>query len=241
MEQLRIYLRESRRWENAVLLVVPLLALYEIGLLLTSVPVRNAAEVYLLLGAARLLGAPGIVGREGLLMLNGLVLAAFLFARWSTRKRPVPRGTIPLLLAESLSWALILAPVILGVRGLIRIALRSGDPAATPLESAVLGLGAGLYEELLFRLLLIAGGYVLLVRGLRVDPIWAQVFLVILSALLFSAYHHVGRYAEPYTPASFVFRFLAGVIFGLLYIWRGFAVVCWSHALYDVLVAFADA
>jgi membrane protease YdiL (CAAX protease family) len=59
--------------------------------------------------------------------------------------------------------------------------------------------------------------------------------LILVSAILFSAFHHIGQYGETYTSEVFVFRFLAGVIFGLLYVWRGLAVVCWSHALYDVL------
>ncbi|HMS15468.1 MAG TPA: CPBP family intramembrane metalloprotease [Planctomycetota bacterium] len=240
MQALSRYLKESRRWENSVLLVVPLLVLYQLGLVWTDVPVRNAAEVYILRALASLLRMPAIVGREGILVLNSAVLLAFLVASVSRRHRPAESGTLKLLALECLLWALVLAPAILVIRRFLAVFLRAGAPTLSPLEEAVMGLGAGLYEELLFRLILIAGGYVILVRGFHVDPLWAQVSLILSGAILFSAFHHMGTYGEPYVAEVFVFRFLAGVIFGLLYVWRGLAVVCWSHALYDVLLVVTD-
>ncbi len=42
--------------------------------------------------------------------------------------------------------------------------------------------------------------------------------------------------AEPFAGIPLLYRFLAGLYFGALYHWRGFAVAVWTHALYDVFV-----
>jgi len=34
----------------------------------------------------------------------------------------------------------------------------------------------------------------------------------------------------------FTFRFLAGILFGLLFWFRGFAVAVYTHAIYDIVV-----
>jgi hypothetical protein len=35
---------------------------------------------------------------------------------------------------------------------------------------------------------------------------------------------------------SFLFRFLAGICFSLVFIYRGFGIAAGSHALYDILM-----
>jgi membrane protease YdiL (CAAX protease family) len=59
---------------------------------------------------------------------------------------------------------------------------------------------------------------------------------LLISSFLFSAIHYVGEMADPFTVFSFVYRFLAGMLFAGLYAARSFAVAVWTHALYDVLV-----
>jgi hypothetical protein len=52
----------------------------------------------------------------------------------------------------------------------------------------------------------------------------------------FSAVHHLGPYGDKLLLGVFTFRVLAGLLFGLLFWFRGFAVAVYTHALYDVLV-----
>ena len=100
----------------------------------------------------------------------------------------------------------------------------------------MVSLGAGLYEELLFRVVLVSGlallGRHLLGLGARAAGVGA----VLLGALLFSASHYVGAYGDPFTMGSFTFRFVAGVFFSGLYLLRGFGITAWTHALYDVFL-----
>jgi hypothetical protein len=100
----------------------------------------------------------------------------------------------------------------------------------------VMSCGAGVWEEAVFRLLIL-GGLVALghnVMGLR-RPL-AIAGALFLSAALFSAAHHIPPNGDPFRIGVFVYRLLAGVAFGLIYWWRGFAVAVYSHAFYDLYV-----
>ena len=98
----------------------------------------------------------------------------------------------------------------------------------------MVSLGAGLYEELLFRVVLVGGLAALGRRMLGLGRPAAGVGAVLAGALLFSASHYVGAYGDPLAVGSFTFRFVAGVFFSGLYLLRGFGITAWTHALYDV-------
>ncbi len=100
----------------------------------------------------------------------------------------------------------------------------------------MLSVGAGIYEELLFRVVLVAAlaWIARVVFGWRPAP--AGVWAVLVGALLFSAVHYIGPYGDRLTLYSFVFRMIAGVFFSALYLLRGFGITAWTHALYDVML-----
>jgi membrane protease YdiL (CAAX protease family) len=98
-----------------------------------------------------------------------------------------------------------------------------------------LSIGAGLYEELVFRVLLV-GGLALLFRGLMESSTQAYVLAALVGAALFSGAHYVGPLGDPFALPSFTFRFLFGLALNALFLGRGFGVAAWTHALYDVMV-----
>jgi hypothetical protein len=53
---------------------------------------------------------------------------------------------------------------------------------------------------------------------------------------VFSGWHYFGQFGEPFELRSFVFRWVCGLVFTLIYVFRGFAPVVWTHALYDIWV-----
>ena len=116
------------------------------------------------------------------------------------------------------------------------MAIGAGQPSMGIGARLMLSLGAGLYEELLFRVLLVSGLLLLARRVFRWRPALANTFAVGLGALIFSAFHYIGAYGDPFRIDSFVFRAIAGVAFSALYVFRGFGITAWTHALYDVLV-----
>lgn len=101
-------------------------------------------------------------------------------------------------------------------------------------QTLVLSIGAGLYEEAVFRLGAMTLLSIFLTDLLKVPVKTGAILIVLLPAVAFSAYHYLGD--EPFRWASFVFRTAAGIYFGLIFWVRGFGITAGSHAAYDVWV-----
>jgi Type II CAAX prenyl endopeptidase Rce1-like len=102
----------------------------------------------------------------------------------------------------------------------------------------MVSLGAGLYEELLFRVLLVGAIAALGTRAFGWRPVTAGVVAVGAGAIIFSAFHYIGPFGEPLDAGSFTFRLIAGIFFSALFVTRGFGITAWTHALYDVFLLF---
>jgi CAAX prenyl protease-like protein len=234
------YLRRSRSAWYSFLFVLPLLALYHVGVVVTNLgqgtTVVNGAEA-LLQAALHALGAGGW-------FTSGWFLAA-VAGLWIYRKDATARTealqprTFALMLGESIVYAALFGGVVANiVRALmpwVHTGLQLG-PSLGVERSLALSLGAGLYEELVFRLIGMGGLYWLLRRFTKVSEMAAAFTAVVVSSLIFSLFHYVGPMGDSFQLASFVFRFVAGVVLAALFRWRGFGIAAYTHALYDVLV-----
>jgi hypothetical protein len=150
------------------------------------------------------------------------------------------------MLAESVVYALLFGLVVGTLTGLLlgglvtapgmRLVAGQAQAALGLPTQLMISLGAGIYEELLFRVLLVGalawGGRHLL--GWR--PMWAGVMATLVGALVFSAFHYIGPYGDRLDLPSFTFRALAGLVFSAMYLLRGFGITAWTHALYDVFL-----
>jgi hypothetical protein len=235
------YLRLTRTSTYSLLFAVPLLLLYELGAARLAArnedALRNGADVLL-----RSLFAAG--GVRGTLAFTGILLAiAAIVILLEQRRRRVRVRLAPFagMMLESMLYAVALGAVVGGAtRWLLQsvplLSAAGGGGALISMtlsESVVLSLGAGIYEELVFRVLLVGGLFGIFVSS-GLPRARAGVFAVILAALVFSAFHYVGPYGDAWQLASFLFRFLAGMAFSLLFLLRGFGIAAWTHALYDV-------
>lgn len=105
------------------------------------------------------------------------------------------------------------------------------------------GIGAGIYEELIFRLILISLLMMLFQDFLGVTRTNSIILSVVISAVLFSAHHHIyfinGSFTrgEAFVFSVFLFRTLAGVYFAAIFAVRGFGIAVGTHAFYDILAA----
>src|SRR5205085_8767891 len=96
----------------------------------------------------------------------------------------------------------------------------------------MLSIGAGVYEELLFRLIAITLLSILLVDILEMKPTLAVPIIVITSAVLFSAYHYLGEEGKhPFQPGLFAFRTALGIYLAGIYIYRGFGITVGAHTV----------
>jgi hypothetical protein len=111
------------------------------------------------------------------------------------------------------------------------------------LQQILVGVGAGIYEEFLFRLVFITLVMLLLVDvfGLKKEPV--AIAGVLAGAVLFSLYHFSGGQLDQYPSfpwREFVFRAFAGLYLGWVFVFRGFAVAVGAHAFYDIYVVIAS-
>lgn len=213
-------------------LIAPLLALYEVGILMLGPgAARNGADVWL----RQLLGLLGL-GQYFLLPLLtvGVLLTLHFVER--ERWRFSPRVCMGMALeCAVLAFALLLLARFEN-RWLFQVrsapwALGIGDVFANMVSFA----GAGIYEELLFRLILlpaVAGG----LRFTGLSPARRLAIAIAVTSVLFSLAHYVGSLGDAWSFASFFFRFSAGVFFSVLFVYRGFGIVAGTHAGYDMLV-----
>lgn len=227
------YAMRSQEPLHAMVFLLPLLVVYEVGAWRyanTASQQRLAARHWL----QEFLGMFGAVGEY----LPGLLVVVVLLAmHFSTRRRwRFSAGLYAGMGIESLLWALPL--ILLGMVGSPRAAmllLAAADVPPDPWQAKmVLAIGAGIYEELVFRMMLIALVHFVAADLLGFKSANAGIAAMVISAVLFAVSHfHAGN---PFTPAAFAFYLLAGFYFACIYLWRGFGIVVAVHALYDVLV-----
>lgn len=231
------YFTAVRAPRYTVLFALPLLVGYEVLVALQGThggTVRNGAEA-LLTGAFA-----AVAGPRGPLVFGALLVGGGAWLAWRDRRGALRPAWFAAMAAESVGLAVATAVVVgqLTVQLLGRAGLLAAG--AGPLErlSAVdrltVSLGAGLYEELLFRVVLVSGVAWGARAGMGMRDGAAKGLAVALSALVFSAFHYIGPGGDAFTLASFTFRAIAGVWFSLLYVLRGFGITAWTHALYDV-------
>lgn len=247
------YWSATRQPLSSLVFLAPLLVLYEIGVFWVggdrADAVRNGADAWMRDWLHQL----GITGLWYLpLLLAGILLA------WHFIAKPTWKfswETLGGMFAESLLFAFILILIGQAMNGQWRATSSMTLSTTWPQGIAVrfvTFVGAGIYEEFLFRLCLVPVGYAAL-RGLLVPHRWAVAGTVIATSVLFSLAHYIGANADGQSLAmfseaaqriqlsrelwaGFVFRTLAGVYFTLLFCFRGFGVTVGCHAAYDLFV-----
>jgi len=239
----RDYWQASRAPRYSLLFALPLLLFYQI--LAAAVPagpeggVRNGADVLLQAVFIWLAGSWGPRLFMVCLIVAGLWLVGKDLRRNPGRLRP---AVFAAMLAEAVGLALVFGIVVGGLTAALLgqpPPLSAATGARPPLDGGtvlMLSLGAGIYEELLFRVVLVSLFAWIARRVLGWRPLVAGTSATIAGALVFSAFHYIGPYGDPWELYSFVFRAIAGLFFSALYLTRGFGITAWSHALYDVFL-----
>ena len=241
----RSYWRLSRAPRYSLTFALPLLLAYEsLAALLSRGPqsVRNGADVLIKGVFVAVGGAWGPLAFAALLVGIGV----WLIGRDVRRNGRDLRGWVfGAMLAESVLLASVLGIVVGGITARLlhplsplAIGLAQGGPIEKMgwWTRALLSIGAGLYEELLFRVVLV-GAIAWLGRSVLGLREWsAGALAAVVGAAVFSAFHYIGAYGDPFTLQSFVFRMIAGLAFSALYLLRGFGITAWSHALYDLFL-----
>ena len=230
----RRYVRVSRSLSASLLCSLPLIVVYEIGVLLARQDV-NAAAIWVKTPISWLRRQPiEILGGDVTLALNALIIVAVLIAVWRLgRLGALHAGTFLGMLVESCIYALAIGPLaLLPLTG--RLEFTGFAPHADGFwAKVILSCGAGFYEELVFRFVLL-GTIFLLARKLgELKSVTSGIVALALSGAAFSAAHFLAPGENPELGA-FVYRLSAGIVLGLIFLTRGFGIAAWTHVLYDV-------
>jgi hypothetical protein len=238
MDRRRVrYWKATRHPWPCLVFLIPLLVVYEVGVLWLGgthpETIRNGVDTWLHWGLEA-------VGLAELYWPPVLIVVVFLAWSWN-RWRDRPRDLLGIGTGMGME-SLLFAGGLFGLSRALGPLLDSlGIPLAGPLRvdpvviQVVTFVGAGIYEEVMFRLGLFTGLNWLLQRA------GMPAFLAVLvaapgAAMIFSAAHHVGPYGEAFDGYAFLFRTLAGLYFTVVFQLRGFGVAVGAHACYDVLV-----
>ena len=236
----RSYWQLSRSPRYSVLFALPLLLLYEgLAAAYAGSPggdVRNGADVILRSLFSAVAGPQGPLLLGACLVGGSIWLVARDMRNGGGRLEP---GMFVRMFAEAVVFGLLFGVVVGTVTAQVLAPFARMSLAPDSLgfgRTLMVSLGAGLYEELVFRVLLVSGLVALgrMVFGWR--PAVAGTVAVVVSALVFSAFHYIGPFGDPFAVDSFTFRAVGGLAFSALYVTRGFGITAWSHALYDVFL-----
>ena len=226
------YWRYSRSAYYSAVAALPLLVIYEILIVLSQSRywgIRNAADVWI----RTFLMAFDLQAQHITFVLIGISLALIPIAKSRARGIKLKANYFALMFAECLAFSLVLGVVL---QYILRLGgLSSGGPGSGLMQNLALSVGAGLFEEIIFRVILLNLLFLLLSPLLK-KKVVAAVFSVLLASFLFSLSHYVGTMADTWQLYSFMFRWAAGLLFTVLYFVRGFAITAYTHALYDIWV-----
>ena len=214
------------------LFTVPLFLIYEIGIFLTSSDdmfvLRNGADALM----RQILATFGITGLYwvGLIFFIGFIIA-FILQRKYWEETQIHSDYFLLMMVESVGWSVLIYFLMTNVYLLLM------NPTGSMLvQQVTLAVGAGIYEEFLFRVLLIAGISVILGFIFQWSDKTRNWAAMVIAAGIFSSFHFIGEYGDFFSFNIFMIRFLAGIALGTLYFVRGFGITAWSHAIYDLIV-----
>lgn len=224
------YLFRSRQLANSFIFILPLLVLYEVGIALYGSTIKNSADVMVKTPLA-------FLGRYGSLTFNMMIVIIFFAAVFKLEKEHKLKLAIyiPMFL-ESFIYAIFLGPVVGNAVGYIMHRFLAAPMTSGTGMQIILSVGAGVYEEIVFRFLLLGALNLLFSRILNMRKAAGIVLSIIIASTIFSAIHYIGSLSDTFTSGSFMFRFLAGALLSTIYIFRGLGVAVYTHAIYDVLL-----
>ena len=226
------YLLKSKTSFYSFLFTLPLFFLYEVNILFLSwddiLVVRNGAD-FLMRNILESFDIYGLYGL-GLVFFLGLLVTYIFFIK-EDQQHEVNVNFLFIMLAESVLWSVVLYFLLFKF-----MVLLMNPIGKTILQQVTLAIGAGIYEEFLFRVLLIAGLSGILGFVFMWDKTFKNIIAVVLSGGIFSAFHFMGEYGDFFSMELFLIRFFAGLILGVLYMYRGFGITAYTHSIYDLIV-----
>jgi hypothetical protein len=225
------YYVTQRPWPS-LLFVLPMLLVFELGTYFRQGTMGGATSQ--LVATFLIEKMVAVFGSSGF-FFPGLVTIAILLAIHIVGKHPwkFDPFVLPGMLGESLLWTL---PLLVFNRVLHTAVLAGGKIQDQWIDEVICSFGAGLYEELIFRLICITVLVIVLIDVCKLPRTAAGIFIMMVSAVLFAAQHHPPLGTQPFILSDFLFRIAAGLFLAGLFAFRGFGIAAGCHSFYNVIV-----
>ena len=224
------YYFKSKSLFYSLIITFPLFIFYEIGIFYmfqANIPFsKNGADV-LIEEFINMLGLNGYYVASSILFIVFFLILYFQRKNFKTFK--ISSKYLSLMIMESFLYAVLLVLLLQNI-------YLSQGVNMNNLNNFILSIGAGLYEELIFRFFLLFFLSKSFIFIFKMKEFSSLLLSIIASSVLFSLFHYIGQ--ESFNSYSFTLRFIAGIYLSLIYINRGFGIVALTHAFYDLFVIF---
>lgn len=233
MDYFKQYWKQSKSPLYSLVFILPLVIIYETLIFTMNhsdiVGIRNGADVLV----RQFFAMFGIYG----FYLVGFVIMVVLFLIYyfqekEKKQQPFYRQFFLLMFMESMFYAYLLHIV---MNKLLFITLMDVESLNIG-EKIAMCIGAGVYEELIFRIIFLQAIYILSKFVFRFSKTISIIVAIAISSFIFSWFHYIGIFGDQLEIISFLFRFLAGAILGTIFFFRGYGIAVYAHALYDLLL-----
>ncbi|MFH1422951.1 MAG: CPBP family intramembrane glutamic endopeptidase [Planctomycetota bacterium] len=238
-KSLKEYLKKSHDLLNSFVLVLPLLIFYQIGILYISNRGINGVD-FLTIITWKLAGVKGLFIVN--FVLNLMFLTGVIYLR--NKQRFQTDYILPIII-ESMVYALTMGILIIFVlRHTLPMSSSTTIHIREPIVKILICIGAGVHEELVFRLILMSLIIWICVKPLQLSRAASIIIGILVSSAVFSLAHYYLGGEKYYTDGEWmrqyrlIYRFLAGIIFAVIFKFRSFAVAVYTHTLYNFFVLF---
>ncbi|HYX08732.1 MAG TPA: CPBP family intramembrane glutamic endopeptidase [Bacteroidales bacterium] len=234
-DSLKTYFSSTKSLLYSYLISLPLLLLYEMLIFIAQPDAEHVVRISVDVWIRSLFSylGPDVLS---ITLIFVALLGIFVLYRERDKLSSLKPSYFFNMLIEASLYAFLLSLLISTLVGQILQLMQAGPVESLSLfQQFALSLGAGLYEELFFRVILVS---ILLFIFQKIFSKKYIAFAVsmVLAAAIFSLAHYVGALGDPFTLGTFLFRFLFGLALNAIYIWRGFGMAAWTHAIYDLMV-----
>lgn len=226
------YFRLSRSHYYSLIIIFPLAVIYSVmGYFInwnTPYKLRNGADV-LIRVFFQLFGSYAEIFY--ILTLNLIIISIILYYKREF-SNSIRLQVLTIMILEGIFWAFCLFVIFIFGNQLL-----SAPTSFSTFEQFYLSVGAGIYEELVFRFLSISIIVFISHKLFGSGKVFSLSISIVFSSIFFSLFHYIGVFGEVFSWQSFFYRFSAGCFLSFLYLARGLGVAVYSHVYYDILIS----
>jgi hypothetical protein len=227
------YFSASRNLFYSLVLISPMLFLYELLVFINNFEanyqIRNGAD-------AMIRQVFSIFGPNSQLLYGLTLFVIFCSIAYKYRqlllKGEINIRFLILMIVESFIWCAGLLIIMKGINTLFL----ANPITLNLLEQFYLSIGAGIWEELIFRLGLISIFTYIIRTVFRYGKSFSLILSLFFSGVIFSLFHYVGIYGDIFAWQTFILRTFAGVFLGAVFLFRGLGISVYTHILYDMVL-----